>query len=109
MIFTSGSLQMGGTPQLDIQAPGDDGAFPGILYYQLDNTPVSLSGSASSIIAGVFYAPKAAMTMQGTPGGSIYTDFVVNTLTLAGNPSFNSYAKLPGGAPTGMSTVALVE
>ena len=109
MIFTSGSLNMGGTPNLDIAAPGDDGAFPGILYYQLDNTAANLTGNSNSVIAGVFYAPKASMTMQGNAGGQIYTDFVVNTLTLAGNPTFHSYAKLPGGAPTGLSSVALVE
>lgn len=110
LIFTSGALSMKGTPLMDITAPDSTGAFPSLLYYQVqsDSTAVSLGGTAGSTIEGIFYAPTAEMDLQGTPGGNVYTDFVVSKLVLAGDASFNSYAALPGGAG-GLDSVALVE
>jgi Flp pilus assembly protein TadG len=115
LIFTGDStITMGGSPTLDLVAPDatdTTAAFPGILYYQVpsDTSALTIIGGGNTTLEGVFYAPGANVTLQGSAGGTIYTDFVVQTLTLAGNPSFNSYAKLPGGAPTGMTTIALVE
>ena len=122
MIFTGNStINMIGNPNLDIVAPSTDpkatvgylatATFPGTLYYQVpaDTAPLTLGGGANATIEGVFYAPTASVTMQGTPGGTLYTDFVVSTLTLAGTPDFNSYAQLPGGASNGLHSVTLVE
>lgn len=121
LIFTSGAFSMGGTPTMDIVAPlttSTSDPFPGILYYQVpaDTTAMSLGGNSSSTIEGVFYAPTAGngtntagISFQGNPGGTIYTDFVTTSLSLAGNPSFKSFADLPGGAPTGITSIALVE
>jgi hypothetical protein len=110
LVFTSGTFSMIGTPTLDITAPGNSGSFPGLLYYQVasNTTTASMQGNSGSTIEGVFYAPTAEMDLQGNPGGNIYTDFVVNSLDLLGNASFNSYAALPGGA-AGNTSVALVE
>lgn len=124
MIFTGNStITMNGSPNLDMVAPITDAkdstsagylataTFPGLLYYQVpaDTATLTLQGSSNATIEGIFYAPNASVTMQGTPGGTLYTDFVVKTLTLAGNPNFLSYAKLPGGASNGLHSVALVE
>jgi hypothetical protein len=112
MIMTgNASLAMQGTPTLDLTAPDSTGTFPGILYYQVpaDTSPIGLQGSSSATIEGVFYAPTAAVTMQGTAGGTIYTDFVAGSLSLAGTPNIHSYAQLPGGAANGLHAIALVE
>lgn len=115
MVMTGTStINMTGTPNLDIEAPDKTdptAAFPGILYYQVpaDTQTLNLQGGATSIIEGVFYAPSAQINMQGNPGGKIYTEFVSQSLYLLGNASFQSYAKLPGGAAGGMHAIALVE
>ena len=112
MIMTgTATINMQGTPALDITAADSAGTFPGILYYQVpaDTQALTLNGSSSATIEGVFYAPTAAVTMQGNAGGTIYTDFVVGTLSLAGNPSIQSFAQLPGGASNGLHSIALVE
>jgi hypothetical protein len=113
---------MQGTPTVDLIAP-DSTNFPGapfegILYYQVpaDTTPLALGGNSKSTIKGVFYAPTAGdgppvttgITFQGDSGGTIYTDFVTTTLSLLGNPTFHSYAQLPGGA-SAIHAIALVE
>jgi hypothetical protein len=112
MIMTgTGALDMGGGPTLNISAPDKTGSFPGVLYYQTlaDTSPLTLIGGSGVTIAGVFYAPSADVTLQGNAGGSIDADFVVKSLTLAGNPSFHSLADLPGGASVGLHSIALVE
>jgi hypothetical protein len=115
MIMTgTATINMTGTPNLDIVAPDKTdttAAFPGILYYQVpaDTQTLNLQGGATSTIEGVFYAPSAQINMQGNPGGTIYTEFVSQSLYLLGNASFQSYAKLPGGAAAGLHAIALVE
>jgi hypothetical protein len=112
MVMTGNStVTMNGNPTLNLSAPDSTGTFPGILYYQVpaDTATLTLQGGSGTTIEGVFYAPTASITFQGNPGGTIYTDFVVKTLTLAGNPSFKSFAQLPGGASNGLHAIALVE
>lgn len=110
MTGTAGIAEQG-TPAVDLTAADSSGTFPGILYYQVpaDIQPLTLNGNSSAIIEGVFYAPGAAVTMQGNAGGTIYASFVVKTLSLLGNPTILSYAQLPGGAAGGLHSVALVE
>ena len=115
MIMTgTATINMTGTPNLDIVAPDKTdptAAFPGILYYQVpaDTQALNLQGGATSTIEGIFYAPSAQINMQGNPGGTIYTEFVSQSLYLLGNASFQSYAQLPGGAAAGLHAIALVE
>jgi hypothetical protein len=112
VIMTGNStINMQGTPSLHMTAPDSSGTFPGILYYQVpaDTQPINLQGGPSATIEGVFYAPTAAISLQGNAGGTIYTDFVAKSLSLLGNASFTSYAKLPGGASNGLHAIALVE
>jgi Flp pilus assembly protein TadG len=115
MIMTgTATIDMQGSPNLDLAAPlatDTSATFPGILYYQVlaDTQPLNLQGGPGATIEGVFYAPNASVTLQGNAGGTIYTDFVVKTLSLLGNANFQSYAKLPGGAATGLHAIALVE
>lgn len=112
MIMTdTATINMVGTPNLDLTAPGSDGTFPNILYYQVpaDTQALTLQGSSAATITGVFYAPAAPVTMKGTAGGTINTEFVVSTLSLAGNPTIGSLAVLPGGASNGLHSIALVE
>ena len=40
--------------------------------------------------------PPRSFTMQGNPGGTIYTDFVVKSLSLAGNRQLQQLRKTPG-------------
>jgi Flp pilus assembly protein TadG len=113
MIMTgTATINMQGAPNLNITAPTDSLAtFPGILYYQVpaDTQPLNLQGGPNATIEGVFYAPAAAINLQGNAGGTIYTDFVSKSLSLLGNANFKSYAKLPGGSANGLHAIALVE
>jgi len=113
MIMTgTATIDMQGGPNLNLTAPIDStSTFPGILYYQVpaDTSTLNLQGGPGATLEGVFYAPTAPITFQGNAGGTIYTDFVSKSLSLAGNASFNSYAKLPGGSANGLHAIALVE
>lgn len=118
MIMTgTATINMQGSPNLDLAAPlstDTSATFPGILYYQVpaDTQPLNLQGGAGATIEGVFYAPSAAVTLHGNAGATVstlYTDFVVSSLSLLGNASFNSYAKLPGGSSSGLHAISLVE
>jgi hypothetical protein len=119
LIFTQGAFAMQGTPTINLSAPDPKDntvPFPGILYYQVpaDTTPMVLGGNSKSSIDGTFYAPTAGngtatgITLTGNSGGKIYADFVTPSMSLSGNPTFHSYAQLPGGAAANHA-VALVE
>lgn len=94
---SSGSNGITGNVTLDLTAP-TSGTYDGILIYQpaSNQEPFSLVGNSSSTLEGIIDAPGAAVSMTGNSGSTIYTDFVVSTLTLVGNASFQDYAQLNG-------------
>jgi Flp pilus assembly protein TadG len=98
-LYLLSSVSITGNAALDLIAP-TTGSYAGILIYQApsNNNTLSLTGNAGSTLEGVIYAPDAAVNFTGNSGSTIYTDFVVQSLTLVGNSSFQSYAALPGGA-----------
>ncbi len=104
-----GSSNLTGNGILNLSAP-TTGTYSGILIYQpsSNNNAISLVGNSGSTLEGTIDAPSAAVSFTGNSGSSIYTDFVVSSLTLTGNASFKSYAALAGSAPP-LTAAKLVE
>jgi Flp pilus assembly protein TadG len=98
-LYLLDSASVTGNVALNLTAPGPGATYAGILFYQPpSNDTISLTGNSGSTLEGVIYAPGSAVTFNGNSGATIYTDFVVGSLSLVGNASFQSYAALPGGA-----------
>jgi hypothetical protein len=89
--FTEGSTTVSGSGSMDLTAP-TSGTFNGIIFFMPanDNSPISISGSGGMTFEGIVYAPDSPMTITGSGSGTIYTDFIVDSLTLSGSGSFNS-------------------
>lgn len=94
-----GSTSLTGNGTLNLSAP-TSGTYNGVLFYQpsTNSSTMSLTGNSGSNIQGIVYAPSAAVTLTGNSGSQLYTDFVVSTLTLTGNPSFQDYAVMNGSS-----------
>jgi hypothetical protein len=103
-----GSSSFPGNTAVNLTAP-TTGTYNGVLIYQpLANThPVSLTGNSGSTFEGIVYAPGAAVDLTGNSGSTIYTDFVVKSLSLVGNATFNDYASINGNSV--LTAVKLVE
>jgi Putative Flp pilus-assembly TadE/G-like len=108
--IANGSLSMVGNTVLDLSAP-TSGTYAGVLFDQSpsDTSAASLVGNSGSDIEGVMYFPTASFTLTGNSGTSIYTDFVVSSLSLVGNASFQDYAALGGSVTSPLTVVTLVE
>jgi hypothetical protein len=108
--IANGSLSMVGNTVLDLSAP-TSGTYAGVLFDQSpsDTSAASLVGNSGSDIEGVMYFPTASFTLTGNSGTSIYTDFVVSSLSLVGNASFQDYASLGGSVTSPITVVTLVE
>ncbi|MGC2162891.1 MAG: pilus assembly protein TadG-related protein [Silvibacterium sp.] len=89
--FTEGSTTVSGSGSMDLTAPLS-GPYNGIVFYQPanDSDAINLSGSGSMTLEGIVYAPDSPLTITGSGSGNIYTDFIVDSLTLSGSGSFNS-------------------
>jgi hypothetical protein len=107
-IYTNGSVSMNGNAPLTLSAP-TSGTYNGILYFQSrsDSNSFSLTGTSGSSISGIFYAPLAPASYQGTSGATVNASFVVNTMSLGGTPVLHSYSldSGPGNGPLGSSVV----
>ena len=108
--IANGSLSMVGNTVLNLSAP-TSGTYLGVLFDQSpsDTSAASLVGNSGSVIKGVMYFPTASFTLTGNSGTSIYTDFVVSSLSLVGNASFQDYAALGGSVTSPLTVVTLVE
>ena len=97
-----------GSTTLNLSAPtsGDDN---GILFYQspADTSQLTINGSNSSKLQGIFYVPNATVVMNGSGSAKFYTAFVVNSLTFNGSGSLLDYASVNGGSP--LTATRLVE
>lgn len=102
-----GSTSLTGNISMNLTAP-TSGAFDGILFYQpsTNTNSISLTGNSGASLQGIVYAPAASVTLTGNSGSSIYTDFVVSSLSLVGNASFQDYAQINGSV---LSIPKLVE
>ena len=96
----NGSASLTGSTTLNVTAP-TSGTWNGILFFQdpSDSNAMQVSGSGSSTIAGIFYAPAASLTFSGSSGGSIYADLVVGSLTMSGSSTFSSYSTVNSSEP----------
>jgi hypothetical protein len=108
--MASGGVAINGNTTLKLTAP-TSGDFSGVLFDQSssDTSSAAINGDSNSVLEGVMYFPTADVTMSGNSNTTIYTDFVVKTLTLNGNVSFQDYATLGGGATSPLRVVTLVE
>jgi Flp pilus assembly protein TadG len=108
--MASGGVSINGNTTLNLIAP-TSGTFNGVLFDQSpsDTSSAAINGDSNSVLEGVMYFPTADVTMNGNSNTTIYTDFVVKTLTLNGNVSFQDYAALSGGVTSPLLVVSLVE
>lgn len=106
--YLLGKTSLTGNVSVDLSAP-TSGSYNGMLFYQpASNTnSMSLVGNSGSRLEGVIYAPTAKVSLTGNSGSQIYTDFVVSSLSLVGNASFQDYAAVNGAGP--LTAARLVE
>jgi hypothetical protein len=105
---SSASFTDNGTTTLNLSAP-TSGADNGILFYQnpSDINTLTINGSSSSNLQGIFYAPTANLLVNGSGSTNFYTAFVVGSLTFNGTGTLQDYASINGGSP--LTSAALVE
>jgi hypothetical protein len=70
----------------------------------------TISGLTNSTIEGIFYFPGANLTI-GNITGTLYTDFVTQSLTVNVSVplTFSDYASAPGVTSSPLSSAVLVE
>jgi hypothetical protein len=63
---TSDSINISGNASVNLSAQ-TSGMYEGIVFFQARTatTQVSISGNASLVMAGIFYAPKAKISVSG--------------------------------------------
>jgi hypothetical protein len=108
--YYSGNLSYGnGT--YNLSAPNDTTQlYNGVLFAEStsDTNSITFGGNSTSVFKGVVYAPNTALDLHGTPSVTLYSDFVVKSITLSGNPTLTSYGSL-SGVSSPFTTAALVE
>jgi Flp pilus assembly protein TadG len=105
---SSASFTDNGNTTLNLSAP-TSGAYNGILFYQnpSDTNTLTMNGSSSSTLKGIFYAPTANLVLNGSGSTDFYTSFVVGSLTFNGTGTLLDYASINGGSP--LTSTRLVE
>jgi len=105
---SSASFTDNGTTTLNLSAP-TSGADNGILFYQnpSDTNALTINGSSSSNLKGIFYAPTANLIVNGSGSTNFYTSFVVGSLTFNGTGTLLDYASINAGSP--LTSTRLVE
>jgi hypothetical protein len=102
----NGAVSLTGSGVLNISAP-TTGTWNGILFYEdvNDTNSMKVSGSSSSTIEGIFYAPSASLTMTGSSASQIYSDLVVSSLSMTGTSNFSNYSAVNANEPLQSSYV----
>lgn len=105
----NGALSLTGSGSLNLAAPNDSlctasctpNPYNGILFYQdpNDSSSMKVGGSNGSNLSGIFYAPKASLSLAGSSGAAFNVDLVVNTLGLTGTNNLNNYAAINKDTP----------
>ena len=96
----NGSLSLTGSGALTVSAP-TSGTYDGILFFEdsADTNAMTVTGSGSSVVQGIFYAPSASLSMTGSSGSSFNADLVVNALTMTGSGNMSNYATVNSTDP----------
>ena len=104
----TGSASLSGSGALNVSAP-TSGTYNGILFFEdpSDSHAMTITGSGSSNIQGIFYAPSAALSMTGSSGANISADLVVGSLSMTGSSNFQNYSTINSSEP--LQTAALTE
>ena len=107
------TIDVTGTPTINLTAPGPEGTYPGILMWQDKNdTNVgpapngpTLGGNNGSQFNGILYFPSDQLTFYGNNVSYSVGVVISNSLALSGNPdvTFNGAASVPGGLPPGFT------
>ena len=102
------NLKITGSGDLNFTAP-TSGPYSGLLFYQNSNdqSTDSFTGSASSVLNGIFYLPAAQLNMTGSGGSRFNTDLVVGSLNITGSLPLSDYVPAAGASP--LSNPRLVE
>jgi hypothetical protein len=108
----SGSVAINSTT-LNVSAPNDKNqTYNGILFYQSssDSSMATINGLTNSTIQGIFYFPAANITINNV-SGTLYTDFVAQSLTFTTSVPFifSDYASAPGVTSSPLGSAVLVE
>jgi Flp pilus assembly protein TadG len=105
---SAASFTDNGNTTLNLSAP-TSGALNGILFYQnpSDTNTLTINGSSTSSLQGIFYAPTANLVVNGSGSTSFYTAFVVGSLTFNGTGTLLDYASINAGSP--LTSTTLVE
>jgi hypothetical protein len=105
---SSASFIDNGNTTLNLSAP-TSGALDGILFYQnpSDTNMLTINGSSTSSLKGIFYAPTANLVVNGSGSTDFYTAFVVGSLTFNGTGTLLDYASINASSP--LTATTLVE
>jgi hypothetical protein len=105
---SSASFIDNGNTTLNLSAP-TSGALDGVLFYQnpSDTNMLTINGSSTSSLKGIFYAPTANLVVNGSGSTDFYTAFVVGSLTFNGTGTLLDYASINGSSP--LTATTLVE
>lgn len=101
-----GTFTLSGGTALDLSAPTASSSYgiPGVLIATKSSANTSIGGSSNNKYAGLFYAPKSNLTINGggamSSNGSACMMMIINTLTLAqgGGITTGACAGLSGGS-----------
>jgi Flp pilus assembly protein TadG len=108
----SATLNMVGTPTVNLTAPGSSGQYPGILFYQdpADTAGPTMGGNSGNTFDGVAYFPSANVTFFGHNTSVDAAMVVADAITLSGTPTVNlqGASALPAGV-TFLTHAVLVE
>jgi hypothetical protein len=109
VVGISSTISVDGSGGMTLSAP-TSGTYNGILFAQSSRQGMSLTGNASTSIAGIIYGPASALTVTGSGTMSDALDIVVDSMTVTGSGSvtITNYAALdnPG---TGLGKLVMVE
>jgi hypothetical protein len=105
----SGSFTLANGATLSLTAP-TTGTYEGMLLWEAsgNTNQMTFAGGTISTLEGVIYAPSAQLSLTNGVVTTVYVDLVVNSLSISGNNSFQSYASLPG-VSSPITSVRLVE
>ena len=106
--FTNSStLNMTGTPTVNLTAPDSSGAYPGILMFQDPNDTnkngPSLGGKNGSKYGGTLYFPKDRLTFYGDDNSLDIALVVSDSINLSGDPTVNLRGS--AGLPPGVNLI----
>src|ERR1039458_9551407 len=107
--FVNGaSFNFSNGASVNLTAP-TSGPYRGLLFYQDpgDTAADSFVGGSVAVMNGIFYLPKAALTLSNGNSSTFSTDLVVGSLTMTGSATLKPYAPLNASSP--LSGARLVE